>query len=74
MIKNRRRIEAQKNVFEYILKGSEVFTDALPSYEGLKSDFDHAVVDHAETYVDGKVHTNGLENFWCLLKRTIKGT
>src|SRR6202034_1794762 len=66
--------EAQKNVFEYVIKGSEVFTDALPSYRGLKAEFDHAVVDHAETYVDGKVHTNGLENFWCLLKRTIKGT
>jgi transposase-like protein len=74
VMKNRRRIEAQKNVFEYVLKGSEVFTDALPSYVGLKADYNHAVVDHAERYVDGKVHTNGLENFWCLLKRTIKGT
>ena len=74
VMKNRRKIEAQKNVVEYVLKGSEVFTDALPSYRGLKADYNHAVVDHAETYVDGKVHTNGLENFWCLLKRTIKGT
>jgi transposase-like protein len=73
-MKNRRKIEAQKNVFEYVLKGSEVFTDALPSYNGLGSEYSHAVVDHAERYVDGKVHTNGLENFWCLLKRTIKGT
>lgn len=74
VMKNRRKVEAQKNVFEYVIKGSEVFTDALPSYRGLKADFNHAVVDHAETYVDGKVHTNGLENFWSLLKRTIKGT
>jgi hypothetical protein len=74
VMRDRRKIEAQKNVYEYVLKGSEVFTDALPSYRGLKADFNHAVVDHAETYVDGKVHTNGLENFWCLLKRTIKGT
>jgi transposase-like protein len=74
VMRNRKRIEAQKNVYEYVLKGSEVFTDALPSYKGLKADFNHAVVDHAETYVDGKVHTNGLENFWSLLKRTIKGT
>jgi transposase-like protein len=74
VMKNRRRVEAQKNVFEYVLKGSEVFTDALPSYNGLKAEYDHAVVDHAEKYVEGKVHTNGLENFWCLLKRTIKGT
>lgn len=34
----------------------------------------HNVVDHAERYVDGHVHTNGLENFWSLLKRGIKGT
>ena len=34
----------------------------------------HEVVDHAEKYVEGKVHTNGLENFWSLLKRALKGT
>jgi hypothetical protein len=43
VMKNRRRIEAQKNVFEYVLKGSEVFTDALPSYKGLKGDFNPVV-------------------------------
>jgi len=32
------------------------------------------VIDHAEKYVDGQVHTNGIENFWSLLKRTLKGT
>ena len=36
--------------------------------------FEHKVIDHAERYVDGKVHTNGLENFWVCLKRGIKGT
>ncbi len=44
------------------------------SYVGLSSDYDHKVIDHAERYVDGKVHTNGLENFWSLLKRGISGT
>ena len=44
------------------------------SYVGLSSDYDHKVIDHAERYVDGKVHTNGLENFWSLLKRGLKGT
>ncbi len=34
----------------------------------------HQVIDHAESYAKGKVHTNGLENFWSLLKRGIKGT
>jgi hypothetical protein len=44
------------------------------SYMGLKEDFRHEVIDHAEKYVDGQVHTNGLENFWSLLKRGLKGT
>src|SRR5207249_8161379 len=38
------------------------------------SEFEHEVIDHAVAYVDGKVHTNGLENFWSLLKRGLKGT
>ena len=54
--------------------GAEVFTDALRSYNGLAAEYVHKVVDHAERYVEGKVHTNGLENFWSLLKRSIKGT
>jgi hypothetical protein len=44
------------------------------SYEGLEPDFVHGFVDHAERYVDGRIHTNGLENFWSLLKRGLKGT
>jgi transposase-like protein len=64
----------QNNVREYVLKGSQVFTDSLMSYRGLKEDYNHQVIDHAVSYAEGKVHTNGLENFWSLLKRTIKGT
>ncbi len=44
------------------------------SYSGLEADFAHATVDHAESYVDGNVHTNGMENFWSLLKRGLRGT
>ena len=43
-------------------------------YDGLKDDYRHQVVDHAECYVQGQVHTNGLENFWSLLKRGLNGT
>ncbi len=53
--------------------GSALYTDALKSYEGL-NEFEHGVIDHAEKYVDGKIHTNGIENFWSLLKRSINGT
>ena len=74
VLKTTRKHEVQGNVREYVLKGSEVHTDALRSYQGLNSDYVHQVVDHAICYAKGHVHTNGLENFWCLLKRTIKGT
>jgi transposase-like protein len=64
----------QVEVRENVQPGSEVHTDALRSYWGLDSEYVHNVVDHAERYVDGHVHTNGLENFWSLLKRGIGGT
>jgi transposase-like protein len=60
-------------VREHVLAGSALFTDALKSYEGL-DEFQHEVIDHAVAYVNGEVHTNGLENFWSLLKRGINGT
>jgi transposase-like protein len=52
----------------------KLYTDALLSYEGLAGDYAHQVVDHAVEYVNGKSHTNGLENYWSLLKRGISGT
>ena len=53
---------------------SQVYTDALKSYDQLSESFFHQFIDHAEKYVEGQVHTNGLENFWALLKRTLGGT
>src|SRR5215212_8650477 len=64
------KVEIRENVEP----GSEVHTDTFQSYQGLDAEFIHNVVDHAESYVKGHVHTNGLENFWSLLKRGIKGT
>ena len=49
-------------------------TDALPSYASLNHIYTHEFIDHLESYARGKVHTNGLENFWALVKRCIKGT
>ena len=57
-----------------IERGSEVITDSHPSYYKLADEYIHQVIDHAETYAKGHVHTNCLENFWSLLKRGIKGT
>ena len=58
-----------------VAPGTEIHTDELSAYQGLADhDYGHKVVNHTERYVDGTVHTNGIENFWALLKRTIKGT
>ena len=54
--------------------GARLFTDAWVSYRGLGADYQHEVINHAMEYVRGAVHTNGIENFWSLLKRTLKGT
>jgi transposase-like protein len=58
----------------HVEPGAELFTDGWKGYSGLRADYIHQVIDHAEKYVDGQIHTNGIENFWSLLKRTIKGT
>lgn len=55
-------------------RGSAVYTDAHASYSGLWFGFVHDFIDHATDYVRGRVHVNGIENFWSLLKRTIRGT
>ncbi len=64
----------QAEVKKHVEAGSALYTDSLLSYQGLASDYAHQVIDHAVQYVDGKIHTNGLENFWSLLKRGINGT
>ncbi len=64
----------EPRVREHVAPGSSIYTDDHMSYEGLGSDYAHEVVDHAERYVNGQVHTNGMENFWSLLKRGLKGT
>jgi transposase-like protein len=73
VVPNRKKKALQAEVREHVLAGSALFTDALKSYEGL-DEFQHEVVDHAVEYVRGEVHTNGLENFWSLLKRGLSGT
>jgi len=73
VIPNRKRKAIQAQVRKHVEAGSALYSDALKSYEGL-NEFEHQVIDHAVQYVDGKVHTNGLENFWSLLRRGINGT
>jgi transposase-like protein len=74
VVPNRRRHALQAEVKKHVEAGSALYTDALLSYHGLASEYAHRVVDHAVEYVNGRIHTNGLENFWSLLKRGISGT
>src|SRR5207249_5248492 len=59
---------------KHVEAGSALYSDDLLSYEGLEGQYAHKVVDHAVEYVNGAVHTNTMENFWSLLKRSLHGT
>ncbi len=74
VVPTRRKSALQAEVRKHVEAGAALYTDALLSYEGLATDYAHKVVDHASQYVDGRVHTNSLENFWSLLKRGVAGT
>jgi transposase-like protein len=64
----------QGHIKDNVHIGADVFTDAHPGYFGVEESYAHGVIDHAEAYVNGQIHTNGLENFWSLLKRGLNGT
>jgi transposase-like protein len=68
------RHSAQRHVRQHVEAGASLYTDSGRHYSGLEVDYAHQTVDHAEQYVDGRIHTNGIENFWSLLKRGLHGT
>jgi len=75
VIMNRKKHQLEAIVTANVETGAALYTDALRSYDRMgERGYVHGVIDHAEQYVDGAVHTNGLENFWSLLKRALKGT
>ena len=74
VVASRKRKALQPAIVEHVKEDTPVYTDALLSYDNLRARYQHQAIDHAVKYVSGRVHTNGLENFWSLLKRGIKGT
>ena len=74
MVPNQRRNTLQTEIKRHVKAGETIYTDALKSYQGLEAEYVHDMIDHAVKYVDGNVHTNGMENFWSLLKRALGGT
>lgn len=75
VIPNVKRETLQAKILSEIENGSTVYTDGYPGYDNLTAqDYIHATVNHVEEYVRGHIHTQGIDNFWSLLKRTLTGT
>ena len=75
VVPNVRRETLQENILANVKHGSRVYSDDAVAYSGgLNARYVHEVVNKTQTYVRGQVHVNGMENFWSLLKRGLKGT
>jgi transposase-like protein len=75
VVKDNSQATLTQMIKDYVELGSTVYTDEHDGYNKLTTEeFKHLVIKHAETYVNASIHTNGIENFWSLLKRSIKGT
>jgi transposase-like protein len=75
VVPNVKRETLQNEILNQIAGGSKVYTDGYPAYDRLAAkQFVHETVNHIDEYVRGQVHTQGIENFWSLLKRTLRGT
>lgn len=74
VVPNIKRDTLQQEILKQVEEGANIYTDDSTSYMGLTKKYAHEVVNHLETYVKGQVRTNGIENFWSLLKRQLNGT
>jgi transposase-like protein len=75
VVPNVTRETLQNQILKHVKFGSTIYTDNAVGYDnGLQGRFVHDVVNKTEAYVKGRVHVNGMENFWSLLKRSLRGT
>jgi len=74
ILNDRKKSSIQPEVAAHVEKGAKIMSDEWAEKWRMDERFEHQMVDHLATYVDGNVHTNGLENFWSLLKRGLGGT
>jgi len=74
VVPDRTKATIQPIVQGNVERGAELFSDEHGGNWRMDDEYVHKIINHLEAYVDGNVHTNGLENFWSLLKRTIGGT
>jgi transposase-like protein len=75
VVPNVKRETLQTAILDQIEKGSTVYTDQAVGYDNLAAqEYVHETVNHVEEYVHGQIHTQGIDNFWSLLKRGLRGT
>ena len=77
VIPNVKRETLQAEILANVDRKSKIYTDNFGSYDQLRwagQDYVHKTVNHVQEYVNGQVHTQGIENFWSLLKRGLRGT
>lgn len=74
VVKKAKKKNLHNLIRENVEQGANLYTDAFKSYDGLTAEYIHEMIDHATEYVRGNVHTNGIENFWSLFKRALRGT
>jgi len=74
VVKKAKKKNLHNLIRENVEQGTNLYTDAFKSYDGLTAEYIHETIDHATEYVRGNVHTNGIENFWSLFKRALRGT
>ena len=74
VIADRKRQQIEPAMTEAIKPGADIITDEFATYNFTSAAYNREVVNHAMEYVNGHIHTNGIENFWSLLKRGLKGT
>lgn len=74
VVENRKKRTLHATIDKHVEAGAALYSDDLRSYDGLANKYAHQVIDHAVAYVDQNVHTNGMENYWSLLKRGLAGT
>ena len=74
VIRNREKPHIDPVITANVAEGSHLITDEFSVYPHLNTKYIHEVINHAESYVQDHIHTNGIENFWSLLKRGLNGT
>jgi hypothetical protein len=74
-VRDRRKMNMEPTILANVAAGANIITDEHSTYPYIADQtYNHEVINHIEGYVRAHIHTNGIENFWSLLKRGLNGT